>query len=452
MTRKQNIFMFFVLMAPLIFLQACATHGGPSLNQAVEQGQADEVDRMLAVGQNPNQETGDGVTPLFLACIKGNEKIAKRLIDSKADVNAAVKKTFKRNGQPVVKGTTPLMAAIENFNAYIIYMLLASDANVKLSDENGLSPIIIASAKKDVKILGALVDRGAKVNDRTSSPFVYSGETVLSGTTPLMAAIANNREENAMFLIDHGADIKATTRNGVDALMVASANGNEDMVKTLLKKGADIDNRTTQEFTAKGKPVFAGADALLMASGAGYTGVVNILLKANADANASTNNGTTPLMAAAAKGYIEVVKLLVDADADVNAKTIERYQIGKEVFPKGYSVLSAAAANGNAAVVQFLIDNGADVNIKDDEYKIDPLFIAAASGQYEAAKILIDNGANVFAVSHHGTARNEAKHYGHPTILKLIDDAREKAKADEEAQTQEEQPPEFEPTFKGQKK
>jgi uncharacterized protein len=452
MTRKQNIFLFLVLMTPLIFLQACATQGGPSLIQAADQGQADEVDRILAAGETPNQETSDGVTPLFVACSKGNEKIVKRLLDSKADVNAAVKKTCKLNGQPVVKGTTPLMAALDNYNANIIYMLLSSDANVKLSDENGLSPILIASTKKDVKILGALVDRGAKVNDRTSSPVVYNGEAIFSGTTPLMAAIANNRDENARFLIDHGADAKATARNGVDALMVASANGNEEMVSILLKKGADLNNKTTQEFTAKAMPVFIGADALLMASDGGYTGVVNLLLKAGADANASAKNGTTALMAASAKGYIDVVKLLVAVDADVNAKTTERYEIGKSVFPKGYSILSAAAVGGNAAVVQFLIDNGADVNIKDDEYLIDPLFLAATNGNYDVAKILIDNGANVFAVNKHGTARNAASHYGYPLILKLIDDARAKAKAEEESQTQEEQPPEYEPSFKGQKK
>jgi uncharacterized protein len=446
--RKQNIFLFLLVMASLLFLQACAMSGGPSLIQAADQGRAEDVDRLLAAGVSPDQETGDGVTPLFVASSKGYDKIVKRLIDSKANVNATVKNKVTFNGQTIFKGTTPLMAALENYHTYIVYLLFSEGANVKLADENGLSPILIAATQKDVKILSSLIDQGAKVNDRTSSPFVSNEETVFSGTTPLMAAAANNRDENALLLIEKGADVKATAKNGVDALFIASANGDEEIVKALLKKGADPKNKTTQEFTMKGKPVFLGADALLAASDGGYTGVVKLLLKAGADANTSTKNGTTALMAASEKRHLDVVKLLVAGKAEVNAKTTERYQIGEDVFPKGFSVLSAAAWGGNAEVVQFLIDNGADVNIKDDEYLIDPLFLAATKGYYDVAKVLIDNGADVFAVNHHGTARNAACHYGNATILQLIDDTRAKAKQDEE----EEQPPEYEPSFKGQKK
>jgi ankyrin repeat protein len=449
MIRKQKLFLYFVLMACLTFFQACAMQGGASLVQATDQGQVDEVDRLLSSGISPDEATSDGITPLFVACGKGYDKIVKRLIDSKANVNAAVKKTFKHEDQTIVKGTTPLMAALENNHTYIAYMLLSQNADVKLSDENGLSPILIAASKKDVKMLGALIDRGAKVNDRTSSPFDHNGETVFSGTTPLMAAVSNNRDENVLLLIQKGADIKATAKNGVNALIIASANGDEEMVKVLLKKGADPNNKTTQAFTSKGQPVFLGADALLVASGGGYTGVVGLLLKAGANPNTSTQNGTTALMAASAKGYVDVVKILVAYQADVNAKTTERYEIGKEIFPKGFSALSAAASAGHANVVQFLIENGADVNIKDDEYLIDPLFLAASKGHHEVAKILIDNGADVFAVNHHGTARNAACHYGYPTILQLIDDAREKINQVEEEEK--EQIPEYEPSFKGKK-
>jgi serine/threonine-protein phosphatase 6 regulatory ankyrin repeat subunit B len=452
MIRNPNLFLFIVLMPGLIFLQACAMSQTTSLVQASDQGQFEEVDRLLSAGVSPNEETSEGVTPVFAASAKGYDKIVKRLLDSKANVDAAVKKTFKSNKQITVKGTTPVMAALENGHSFVVYMLLSQEANVKLADENGLSPILIAAAKKDVKMLGDLIDRGAKVNDRTSSPFDQNGETVFAGTTPLMAAVANNRDDNALLLMQKGADVKAVAKNGVDALFMASANGDEEMVKILLKKGAEPKNQTTQEFKSREKIVFLGSDALLAASDGGYTGVVKFLLKAGADPTASSQNGTTALMAASARGHLDIVKVLLAAEADVNAKTTERYQIGKEVFPKGWSVLSAAAWGGHASVVQLLIDNGADVNIKDDEYLIDPLFLAATKGHTEVAKILIEYGADVFAVNHHGTARNAAEHYGHPVILQMIDDTREKIKQEEEAeQNEKEQPPEYEPSFKGQK-
>ncbi len=412
--------------------QACAMAVKPALIEAVFQGRVQEVDQLLSSGASPDEQTPEGVTALFAACSRGNDKIVKRLLESRADVNIALTKTYKDQGQIFFKGTTPLMAAIENNHTYIVYMLLSHDADVKRSDENGLSPIIIAAGKKDVKLLGDLIDMGAKVNDRTSSPFQSNGETVFSGTTPLMAAISNNRNDNAVLLMKKGANIQAATKNGVTALMLASANGNEEMVKLLLQKGCDVKNKTTQEFIFRGQPVFVGTDALILAASGGYTGVVRLLLSSGADPNESTKNGVTPLMAASAKGRVDVAKVLVASDADVNAKTTERYQIGKEVFPKGYSVLSAAAAGGHTELVRFLIENGADVNIKDDEYLIDPLFLAAANGHYDAAKMLIDNGADVFAVSHHGTARNVADHYGHSMIVQLIDDTREKIKQEAE--------------------
>jgi ankyrin repeat protein len=447
MTGKRKFCLFFIFMTYSLCLQACSMGGATSLIHAVDQNNVEEIDQMLTAGISPDESTEEGVTPLFAACLKGQAQIAQRLLESNADVNAAIKKTFKYKGQTLVKGTTPLMAAIENYHTDIVHMLLSRGANVKLADENGFSPVLIAAAKKDINMLEALVDKGANINDRTSSPFEYNGETVFSGTTPLMAAIANHRDENAILLIQKGADVKATAKNGVDALFIASAGGDEKLVRILLKKGADPNNQTTQEFTVKKEPVFIGSDALLAASSGGYAGAVKLLLKAGADATASAKNGTTALMAASAKGRMDVVKLLVAGEADVNAQTTERYQIGGEVFPKGWSVLSAAASGGHADVVQFLIDNGADVNIKDDEYLIDPLFLAAAKGHQEVAKILIDYGADVFAVNHHGTARNTASHNGFVTIVQLIDEARARIdQADEE-----EAIPEYEPSFQGKK-
>jgi ankyrin repeat protein len=287
-------------------------------------------------------------------------------------------------------------------------------------------------------MLDTLIGQGAPVNSSTSSPFEYHGETVLSGTTPLMAAIAGNRDENAMLLIKKGANIRATTRNGVDALFIAAAKGDEKMVKILLQRGANSRNTTTQDFTSEGRTVFAGSNALMAASDGGYTGIVKLLIRARANVNASTKAGTTALMAASAKGHLDIVKILIALRADVNAKTTERYEIGKEVVPKGSSALAMAASGGYADVVQILIDNGADVNTKDEEYLVDPLFLASSKCHSEAAEILIENGADVFAVSHHGTALNTAEHNGCEKIPSMILNAREEVKKEKEATETEE--------------
>jgi ankyrin repeat protein len=425
---KQKIVLAFAFTVSVAFCQACSTLMRPALIQATDQNQQSEVDRLLASGENPNQETKDGVTPLHIASERGYGKIAKSLIEKKADVNAAVKKTFKYKGEDVPKGSTPLMAAIDNYHFDIADMLIANGAKVNLLTENGSSALMIAADKKNPEMVKTLIKKGAKVNETTLYPFQYKGETIQSGSTALMAAAAGNRDENAKILIDNGADVNKRTKLGVDALLIAAANGNEDMVKMLIEKGAKPDATTTQDFTVKGQPVFKGSTTLMAAADGGHAGVVKQLIQAGADVNQANEKGVTALMAATAKGHLGAVKALVEAGADVNAKTTVQFKIGKEIVPKGSRPLSGAAYYGHAQVVVFLIENGADVNGKDDEAAVDPLFLAATKGHYETAKVLIENGADVYAVSKLGTAVNTAYHNGYPLIVNLINKAREQSK------------------------
>ena len=67
----------------------------------------------------------------------------------------------------------------------------------------------------------------------------WKDEDVAIGKTMLLFAIARERVDIALLLVDHGADISITDNTGTDALMFAARGGNLELTKVLLEKGAD---------------------------------------------------------------------------------------------------------------------------------------------------------------------------------------------------------------------
>jgi len=425
--KKQWVWIFMLLV--IFILSACSTVSKVSpIIKATDLGRFNEINQLLGQGVDVDTATPEGVTPLFIATARGFEKIAKRLIENGANVNAAVQVTFDYEGEKVYQGCTSLLAAVANRRTNIAKMLLQSGADVNAGDINGATPIMAAATQGDQKIVEILIENGADVNAVMLTNYEYAGEPVFKGSTALMGAIAMKQNANAALLIAHGADVNARLDNGSDALIIAASYGDAKMVKYLLSKGADPNNSLKEDFMVKGIPAYEGATALMAAADAGSAESVAALIEAGADVNAVTAYGTTSLMAATAKGHLDAVKELVANGADVNMRTTKAFTIGKDPVPKGTVALSGAAFGGHYKVVQFLIDNGADVNSQDDDYAIDALFLAAEKGYIKVVKILIDNGADVFAETKMGTAHSAALHFYHPYVAQCINDARKKLK------------------------
>ena len=111
----------------------------------------------------------------------------------------------------------------------------------------------------------------------------------------------------------------------------------------------------------------------------GHEGVVRLLLAHPAtDVNqATTDDGTTPLIMACQKGHEGVVRLLVEeANAEVN-----------KVNGKNQTPINIAAYAGHLGVVRFLLSKGADCTIQ-DQWGDTPLASARAEGHAEVAALL----------------------------------------------------------------
>lgn len=96
--------------------------------------------------------------------------------------------------------------------------------------------------------------------------------------------------------------VEVRTRTDESPLMFAALNGQLDLARLLITRGADVN-----------KPGWA---PLHYAATRGHLAVMNLLLEHHAYIDASSPNGTTPLMMAAFYGTPSAVKLLLEAGAD----------------------------------------------------------------------------------------------------------------------------------------
>lgn len=159
----------------------------------------------------------------------------------------------------------------------------------------------------------------------------------------------------------------------------------------------------------EGKSVEELNKKLLNAAYLGSDDLVLKFLETGADPNATTLDGTTPLMYAADKGYLKTVKILVLNNADVNAKPENRV-----------SALISAAMRDYFDIVEFLIRHGADINDLDN-YGVSSLMYAAAYNYYSLCDLLIYYCADTEKQDEEGTnAIMAATLVGNNDIVKLL--------------------------------
>lgn len=207
---------------------------------------------------------------------------------------------------------------------------------------------------------------------------------------------------------------------------------NLNELKRIIKNGADLNVRNEQRDTL-----------LLCAARYGFIDIIDYLIKeCHFDVNSTDNNGWTALHLAAMYGRLEACKYLVENGADINKQRKD-----------GWTPLHTACNNGRVDVIKYLVDKRADISIKDIDGKT-PLTIARERGPLlivrylenklaeikkekdleevakntntDVAKELLENGAEVNAKNKDGeTALIKAA--GYTEIVKLLEQAMNKA-------------------------
>jgi ankyrin repeat protein len=131
-----------------------------------------------------------------------------------------------------------------------------------------------------------LLESGADINARNND-----------GETPLMVASLLGHVDIVKLLLAKGADVDAMHKRGMTALMRASFEGHVEVVRVLVDHGADVN-------------VEGMIPALSLACEMGRTKVVKLLLEKGADVNAKDHWGNTALVLASKKGHGQIVELL----------------------------------------------------------------------------------------------------------------------------------------------
>jgi ankyrin repeat protein len=372
-------------LALLLLGTTVSVRAASDLADAVMRGDAVAVRRLLQQKADVNAAQVDGATALHWAVYRDDLEVADLLIGAGANVNAANR-----------AGVTPLAMASLYGSATLIEKLLKAGADAKERGPDGETTVMLAARNGNTQAIKILVAAGADVNAKEST----------RGTTALMWAATERHPEAVRALVELGADVAARSgpaglpRNyiagkvGVEAVKAApriraaaAAAGRtfEEQLEFERAQGANLAGRDGGGASSQGRAAVAQAEA---------NDQQDVII---AGLVGGGSGGLTPLVFAAREGDIESAKVLIEAGANVN-----------QVTEYGWSPLLTATNNRNYKLGAMLMDHGADVNIA-NKGGWTPLYLATDNrniegGDYpvlhadmdhlEYIRLLLEKGAN----------------------------------------------------------
>jgi ankyrin repeat protein len=233
----------------------------------------------------------------------GETVLVKRLLDSKADVNAA------HDDWP------PLMHAARKDHAHVAQTLMAYGADPNAKDSDGMTALMLAARYNHCRVACTLLSGRACPN-----------VTCASGSTALTFAASSffyNRCDDSMtlLLLHHRADPNVAAADGrgygssldvefkcITPLMHAARFCRLDVVRALLQQGADPNRRahcgnTALTWAASSEVADARAAlALLPMDMNDASSIARLLLQHGANVDASNIKGQTALSLAVCRG------------------------------------------------------------------------------------------------------------------------------------------------------
>ena len=413
-------------------LPALAVAADTPLLTAVEAGDLDATNTLLANGARVSEASDIGITPAYVAATNGDAAILRRLLDAGADIATT-------DGS----GDTLLMAAVRAGNLEAVALLLDRGAAVKTADPQfGHTALMWAVRRNDTAITRLLLTHGAAVEVHTRvgekpaarPPGAGGGshgvgivrggvppqgeqQPTPGGMTPLLFTARDGMLDAAKLLVAGGADVNAADPNGISPLLMALTNGQIATAKFLLEHGADPTRADRWDRT----PLWAAVDIRNLAARSGTS---------------QHENGVDRAAA------LEIITMLLDRGVDVNARVNEFPPARRYLLPlgslewvnvTGQTAFIRAAQAADVPVMKLLLANGADPRITTVNgtnalmaaagvnWVIGETFSESPAMWIQAVQLCLDQGLDVNATNEMGLqAVHGAANRGSDDIIALL--------------------------------
>nr|ADF30849.2 200-kDa immunoreactive protein [Ehrlichia canis]ADI59553.1 200 kDa immunoreactive protein [Ehrlichia canis]ADI59554.1 200 kDa immunoreactive protein [Ehrlichia canis] len=408
-----------------------------------------EAVKMLAKSAKPsdlNFKTSATLTPLNLACLRGDNEVVRGLVGQHgidinqrmgSDKNTVLHYAISKGDSSLVRkilahtgvdvncendlGQTPLHLAVEGGDPKIVSSLLKVGAVVNRLDDNGRSVLssAIVPGRKEKGVLGIvnkLLDGGADIDldgdhnilldqcirggyNNVLDKLIAQGVEVNrnSEIRPMVYAAISGNEHAIKSLANAGGDVNEVVNNpssrhsGNPLIMVAVADGNAGLLKTLVSEGCDV-----------GKPGRDGNTALHCAVGHSDKNFGNKAIKiltsrnsarTNRDVLTQKNNaGDTPLHEALKSGNINSVQNILSAVHTRYAKEILTAR-DKEGYTPMHHTVGVNNVDVSRSILESMLSKGVNnlgeiVGAQDSNFQT-PLHSAIKISDYRAADMMI---------------------------------------------------------------
>ena len=255
----------------------------------------------------------------------------------------------------------------------------------------GWAPLLAASSRGHVEIVGSLLECNARVD-------VFDNE----GRSALHLAAECGSMDVIKLLLDKNAFVNSKTKLGWTALHFAAHKGNTELAAYLIKSGATLDGMTIKKQTP-----------MHLAAAAGQKETCQKLLELEATVDSNDDQEQKPIHLAAQHDHTHLVQLFLEARPSLVSSTTK----------DGNTLAHLAAKKGSTDVLKamFAVDKALVTNAKNRFNSNSPLHLATEGGHIESVKLMLENGVSPTDENNDGfTPVHLAAKCGHADIFDIF--------------------------------